>query len=85
MTTVVKESKKAPVAKAASASASAPAALSMLDRCDRCNSQAYVRVTMPVGELLFCGHHGRVHAPAYRQVATAIHDESEKLFTRINS
>jgi hypothetical protein len=31
------------------------------------------------GELLFCAHHGRAHADKLRDVATAIHDESERL------
>src|SRR5690606_27884370 len=33
------------------------APLTAADRCDRCNAQAYVRVVLSVGELLFCGHH----------------------------
>ena len=28
------------------------------DRCDSCGAQAYVRVTLETGELLFCAHHG---------------------------
>lgn len=27
------------------------------DRCDRCGAQAYVRVLLSGGDLLFCGHH----------------------------
>lgn len=51
------------------------------DRCDRCAAQAYVRVTLNNGgELLFCGHHGRRHAERLREVATAIHDETGRLF-----
>ncbi len=56
------------------------AALSALDRCDRCGAQAYVRVKLPTGgELFFCAHHGRQHEDALRQVAAAIHDETERL------
>ena len=32
--------------------------LTALDRCDSCGAQAYVKVTMASGELLFCAHHG---------------------------
>jgi hypothetical protein len=39
-----------------------------------------VRVTLAGGaELLFCAHHGRVHADALRRVATDVQDESERL------
>lgn len=53
--------------------------LTAVDRCDRCGAQAYVRVVLPVGELLFCGHHAREHAPAYTDVATSIQDERDRL------
>ncbi|MCL1800523.1 MAG: hypothetical protein FWG25_04050 [Promicromonosporaceae bacterium] len=59
--------------------------LTALDRCDRCNAQAYVRVTLPVGELLFCGHHSRAHAPAYSRVAVDILDESDRLKTHFRA
>jgi hypothetical protein len=49
------------------------------DRCDRCGAQAYVRVVLPTGELLFCGHHAREHASAYADVAVKIHDETDRL------
>ena len=50
------------------------------DRCDRCGAQAYMRVTLPSGgELLFCGHHGREHKNALREVARDIQDETRKL------
>ncbi|HET7761324.1 MAG TPA: hypothetical protein VFL46_03120 [Phycicoccus sp.] len=53
--------------------------LTAADRCDRCGAQAYVRVRMHAGgELLFCAHHGREHAPALAGQAE-IHDESERL------
>ena len=53
--------------------ATAPA-LTALDRCDRCGAQALVRVTLPSGELLFCGHHARQHAEALARVAVAVDD-----------
>ena len=55
-------------------------ALTAADRCDRCGAQAYVRVSLTSGgELLFCAHHGREHAPRLREVAAEIHDESDRL------
>lgn len=38
-----------------------------------------MRVHLEAGELLFCAHHGRKHAPALADVATHIQDESERL------
>jgi hypothetical protein len=55
------------------------APLTGLDRCDRCGAQAYVRVELAVGELLFCGHHAHEHAPKFTGVATHIQDERHKL------
>jgi hypothetical protein len=55
-------------------------ALTAADRCDRCGAQAYIRVELNSGgELLFCAHHGRAHADKLRDVAQAIHDETERL------
>jgi len=59
--------------------------LTALDRCDRCNAQAYVRVTLPKGELLFCGHHARAHAPAYQSIAVSVLDESDRLLTAVGA
>jgi ribosomal protein L37E len=54
--------------------------LKAADRCDRCGAQAYVRVRLSSGgELLFCAHHGREHAPRLREQAAEIHDESSRL------
>ncbi|RPF20857.1 hypothetical protein EDD34_1464 [Myceligenerans xiligouense] len=53
--------------------------LTAADRCDRCGAQAYVRVVLPTGELLFCGHHARAHQPAYAGVATYVQDETDRL------
>lgn len=49
------------------------------DRCDACGAQAYVRVQLDAGELLFCAHHGRKHAAALAGVAKHIQDETERL------
>lgn len=56
--------------------------LTTADRCDRCGAQAYVRVTLDSGELLFCAHHAREHAAAYQSVATSVLDETEKLLAQ---
>lgn len=53
--------------------------LTAQDRCDRCGARAYVRVELPVGELLFCAHHARQHTPALEEVATGILDETHLL------
>ncbi len=55
------------------------APLTAADRCDRCGAQAYVRVVLPTGDLLFCGHHARKHADAFTDVALHIQDEMERL------
>ena len=55
-----------------------PYELTALDRCDACGAQAYIRVVVASGELLFCAHHGREHTRALAGVAH-IHDESERL------
>jgi len=55
------------------------APLNVADRCDRCGAQAYVRVVLPVGELLFCAHHAREHAPKFAELATHVQDETDRL------
>ncbi|GAA4433167.1 hypothetical protein GCM10023169_39870 [Georgenia halophila] len=54
-------------------------AMTAQDRCDACGAQAYVKVQMEAGELLFCAHHARRHQEALRKVATEIHDETDRL------
>jgi len=54
--------------------------LTPADRCDRCAAQAYVRVRLGSGgELMFCAHHSRMHAERLREVASSIHDETQRL------
>ena len=53
--------------------------LSAADRCDRCGAQAYVRVVLSRGDLLFCAHHGRQYELKLREVATEFHDQSGSL------
>lgn len=53
--------------------------LTAVDRCDSCGAQAYIRVVMASGELLFCAHHGRKHQEKLSQVAHQWHDETSRL------
>jgi hypothetical protein len=49
------------------------AALTRHDRCDRCGAAAQVRVLLPhAGELLFCNHHTRAHAPRLREIGAEL-------------
>ena len=55
------------------AALASPAELNAHDRCDRCGAQARIRAVLPGGgDLLFCGHHGRVHADALAKVALTV-------------
>ena len=53
--------------------------LTAADRCDRCGAQAYVRVLLPSGELLFCAHHARQHSAAFTDLAVHVQDETDRL------
>jgi hypothetical protein len=53
--------------------------LTAIDRCDRCGAQAYVRVVLGGGELLFCAHHGKKYNDGLAKVALEIHDHSDLL------
>ena len=55
--------------------------LTALDRCDSCGAQAYVRVTLSTGELLFCAHHGAKFKEKLASTALNWHDESARLNT----
>ena len=57
----------------------APELLALDDRCDRCGSQAYVRVELATGALLFCAHHFQEHESRLRQVAARVVDERDRL------
>ncbi|AYD89886.1 hypothetical protein D4740_01585 [Actinomyces sp. 2119] len=56
--------------------------LTTADRCDACGAQAYVRVVLASGELLFCAHHGRAHADALQASALFVQDESDRLLSQ---
>ena len=53
--------------------------LTAFDRCDSCGAQAYIRVTMEAGELLFCAHHGAKFKDKLAPTAVEWHDESSRL------
>lgn len=53
--------------------------LSALDRCDSCGAQAYVRVTLASGDLLFCAHHAAKFKDKLFPTALNWHDESARL------
>lgn len=53
------------------------------DRCDRCAAQAYVRVELKAGELLFCGHHFAANELALVSAgALVMNDEREILLVK---
>jgi hypothetical protein len=54
--------------------------LTAADRCDACGAQAYVRVVVNNGELLFCAHHAKKHQEKLSAVARSWHDETARLF-----
>jgi hypothetical protein len=53
--------------------------LTALDRCDSCGAQAYVKVTLASGELLFCAHHATRFKEKLAPTAIEWHDESSRL------
>lgn len=53
--------------------------LTAADRCDSCGAQAYIRVVVNNGELLFCGHHGKKYQEKLSAIAHSWHDESARL------
>lgn len=55
------------------------------DACDSCGAQAYVRVTLESGVLLFCGHHASKHRETLGAKALAWHDETDRLRNEYSS
>ncbi len=53
--------------------------LTAADRCDRCGAQAYLRVQLESGELLFCAHHARQHREKLEQVGTIVIDQTQMI------
>ncbi|WGW13332.1 hypothetical protein LWF01_06075 [Saxibacter everestensis] len=64
-------------------SATLEAPLTVADRCDQCGAQAFLRVHLNSGELLFCAHHGRKHQDALRATAVRVQDETDKLVENV--
>ncbi len=58
--------------------------LTASDRCDSCGAQAYVRVTLASGELLFCAHHGAQFKDKLAPQALLWHDESSRLLDPVD-
>lgn len=56
--------------------------LNAADRCDVCGAQAYIRVALATGELMFCSHHGNEKKAQLEPIAVSWHDETEKLLAR---
>ncbi len=52
------------------------------DRCDVCGAQAYIRVELETGELLFCAHHGNANKRKLEPITISWHDQSEDLSKR---
>ncbi len=52
------------------------------DRCDVCGAQAYIRVELEIGELLFCAHHGNANKEKLQQISINWHDQSAELSQR---
>ena len=60
----------------------ATATLNSSDRCDSCGAQAYVRVTLASGELLFCSHHANEVKEKLEAIALSWQDETDRLLAR---
>jgi hypothetical protein len=56
--------------------------LNAADRCDVCGAQAYIRVSLATGELLFCAHHGNANKAKLEPIAKGWLDESAKLLAK---
>lgn len=78
-TAAVASPAQTPAQAATSASTTGTRPLTTADRCDACGAQAYVRVVLAAGELLFCAHHGRANREALERQALFIQDESSRL------
>lgn len=56
--------------------------LQATDRCDVCGAQAYIRVELDSGELLFCAHHGNANKAKLEPLIINWYDQSEDLAKR---
>ena len=55
--------------------------LTAADRCDRCGAQAFVRVVLSSGDLMFCGHHAKAYEDKLREKAVDWVDETSVLLS----
>ena len=53
--------------------------LTAADRCDVCGAQAFIRVVLATGDLVFCGHHGQANKDKLKPIAITWQDETNKL------
>jgi hypothetical protein len=53
--------------------------LTAADRCDLCGAQAFIRVVLATGDLVFCGHHGAENKEKLSPIAISWQDETSKL------
>jgi len=53
--------------------------LTAADRCDICGAQAFIRVVLASGDLVFCGHHGSANKDKLKPIAISWQDETDKL------
>jgi hypothetical protein len=53
--------------------------LTAADRCDRCGAQAFVRVVLSSGDLLFCAHHAKAYEDKLKATAVDWVDETASL------
>jgi hypothetical protein len=53
--------------------------LTAADRCDRCGAQAFVRVVLASGDLLFCAHHAKAYEDKLKASAVDWVDETASL------
>ena len=60
---------------------SPPPSLTIADRCDRCGAQAFIRAVFTVGELTFCGHHGRELLLPLQRDAVHVEDATDLINT----
>ncbi|MFM8927471.1 MAG: hypothetical protein ACKOFA_04645 [Rhodoluna sp.] len=54
-------------------------ALTAADRCDVCGAQAFIRVVLATGDLVFCGHHGSANKEKLSPIAISWQDDTNKL------
>jgi hypothetical protein len=53
--------------------------LTASDRCDICGAQAFIRVKLENGELMFCGHHGNANKEKLQPIMIDWHDQTSAI------